>query len=553
MAKTLRNLDRINTLIIKEHAAWLEKNAPVSINLSEIKLNQYSILDYPDLWSGARLFETSIEKKGDSNPVSEEVEKLIDEAKKENKKDQIATKELQGFKEKYKKYLDFMKERCLLLAIDHTLQDINGSEGNQKELDPIKEKFQSILNPSSLLKLQTHLDCLQAHKQTALLCSELRNKTPKSEVGEIEKINQLEVLAKRLLDCHYERAKKMTLTEALAEDVSTVSSFVGLLTGVPAAILGIAGIFFPPLLVPAAILGIISFTSYVSSAISAAKVLNEAVQYGRSPSGSDVKWLVIDSVFAPFNLFGGKIFSSIAHALRPMKNVKELVKHIGTLWNDVISNIFPDTVETKEVLTDLIDVGSTLTKSGELKNTISATSWQKVRSALAVHDSEAVARIGQIKEEMTQQNTSKTTLNNTTTELSATAIHGRDFAFIKLTKKHEESKLFTKSFHGHILLWDAGFLGTGTSKEAQDIINAMNQYKELKPDETIQQRIGTLKTIKSHCDTYLEVYKEDKAKKGRYSYVTNLAQNIEKELNNLCEFAPTEDSEPLVLVGFKAR
>jgi len=411
MPITLCDLDDINTSISKEHAAWVNKNAPTSIDRTKIIPNQYSILDYPELWSGARLFETSIEKQGWGRlPASEEIERLINQAKKKHKKGTEKIKELEEFKKNYKKYLEFIKERCLLLAISETLKNIPFSEDKKQT----KIELEKLLGQSSLFKLQTHLDCLEAHKEISLLCSELRN----TNKNEIEQIRQLEVLAKRLIDCHYEGAKKTTFDEAITQNIATISSLIGLLTGVPAAGLGIAGIFFPPLLIPATILGAISLISYVSSVILAAKVLNEAIDYGRSPSPSDLAWLVIDTVMLPFNFFGGKILSSIGHVVRPLKHAKELVKHLKTIWDTVITNLFPDAAETKEVFSDLGDIGSMISGSGQLKNTTTATSWQKISSALAEHDRETLTTINEMKNEITKLN-------------KKTAIHGRDFAFIK--------------------------------------------------------------------------------------------------------------------------
>lgn len=534
MAITLNNLEQVDAEIQAEHQAWVKQNAPKTIDISQLKAEQFHILKHPELWSGARLFETSVKKAaGDLNPAYDDIKDTIKETRSTLKKDSPELKELNAFAKNYKKYKDFIRQRCLLKAIYKTLNDIEDNEHTRE----LKEEFSKLLNASSLLSLQTRIDCLQKHKQVATLCYALKDRS-----SEPDKAKQLEVLSKRLLDCHYEGAKKVTFTEGLAKDVSTLTSFVGLLTGVPAAILGIAGIFFPPLLVPAGILGLISFVSYTSSAISAVNMAQEAIKYGRGPSPSDVKWLVIDTVLAPFNFVGGTIFSGISHAVRPLKHLHHIVKNIGFIWNNVISNVFPDTVDTKEVSTDMLDVGTVLTKSGELKNTTTASSMHQVKMALAVDDHEAHAKINSLKEKIT-------------TLPEKTAIHGRDFAYVQYSQNNKESKEdvpIAKSYHGHILLWDAGFMGTSTSQEAKQINDAVAAYKALPPDSALQKRVEVLKSVMSNAKHYLQTYEDDDSK-GRYKYVEKLVQHCDKEIHSLQRLnASAQHEEPVVLIGFKA-
>lgn len=94
MAITLKNLESIDQSIQKEFEQWIKSHVPETIkNTDQIKTSQYSILNYPALWSGARLFETRINAaKSKEKPASELIEELIEKSKKANKKDEKALK-----------------------------------------------------------------------------------------------------------------------------------------------------------------------------------------------------------------------------------------------------------------------------------------------------------------------------------------------------------------------------------------------------------------------------------------------------------------------------
>lgn len=538
------DIDNINQSIQKEHESWVKKNAPQYVNFDKIKNPQYSILNYPDLWSGARLFETKIEKIGINNPASEEIAELIQKAQKNYKADPLKTEEIKRFEKKYTKYLSLLKERCLLLAITQTLNTINIPKKKNEaiHLKDIKVDFQKALNFSALLNMQTRQDCLKAHRQITMLSYALRNKADESQQRNIK---QLEVLSKRLLDGHYESAKKLRLFEAIANDLSTVTSFIGLAVGILAAILVIASLFFPPLLPIAGILGSIGFISYTASAISVIKMANEAINYGRGPSPTDVKWMIFDIVFAPLYIVGGQIFSGITHALKNVKPLQNLMKTTGNIWNNIVSNVFPDIFYVKETSSEMLLVGSVYTTAGKLKNTLSATSWKKMRSALTEHDEDILNKINLVKKEISLLNKSPTALN------------GRDFAYTKVNMNNtptDKPLIVSRSFHAHILLWDHGFIGINTSQKAQQIKDAIETYRNLPPDTKTSIRIESLLTIQEHCQAYLTKFKGEQTK-GRYSFVQNLATNIEKELDNLLFFMTSEennnDTIP-ILVGFKA-
>lgn len=76
------DLQSINESIQQEHLTWLVRNAPAVIE-PHLKIEQYGILNYPELWSGARFFETEVKKTGENNPASTEIAQLIEKAQEE--------------------------------------------------------------------------------------------------------------------------------------------------------------------------------------------------------------------------------------------------------------------------------------------------------------------------------------------------------------------------------------------------------------------------------------------------------------------------------------
>lgn len=536
------NLDDINSSIQKEHSSWINKHAPSTINHEKIEGMQYDILYHPELWSGTRFFETNIDvntdkKSKNKNNAFDEIFKLIRAAKKNYSNEKSEIKEIEEFEKKYKKFFNILKERCLLQAIHKTLESIDGPD-----LEVIKKEFRETLNYSSLLNMQTRVDCLQAHRRVTLLCYTFRAQAKENPKAS-EQIKQLEVLSKRLVDIHYVNAKKLSLIDAIAKDVTTVTSSIGLITGIIAAILALLSFAFPPLAIAAGILGFISFVSYTSTIISIIKMIHEAGEYGRGPNPSDVKWLITDILLAPLNIVGGLIFAKFADLFHS-EHVRMIVDTVGFVWNSILSNFVPDAIETKELAVGLLEVGSSCTSEGQLKSTRTATSWKKMASALALHDQEASDKIIVAKQSISLINAVQ----------GSTAKSGRDFAYVRLANDKAPTDLpITKSYHGHILLWDLGFIGLGTSDLAQNIIDAVEAYKKLKPDCSVEQRLSELVSIKFHCNAYIEAYKTVDFSKGRFDYVKKLFEHVNKEIDNLNNLGSINNDESVVLVGFKSR
>ncbi|WP_133138915.1 hypothetical protein [Legionella genomosp. 1] len=661
MAITLKNLESIDQSIQKEFEQWIKSHVPETVkDTDQIKTSQYSILNYPALWSGARLFETRINAaKSKEKPASESIDELIEKSKKANKKDEKALKEILAFEKLFKKQAEYFKEKALIQFVNKTIDDLSiANDDAAKSINQIKDKIRNLFSANALLKLQRRYDCLQTHRQISLLCQELRTFADAKNKDALETIIQLEVLGKRVIDGQYEHAKKMTLTEAIGYDVATATSLIGWVTSFPAAILGLAGIFFPPLLVPAGIIGTISFISYAASIISVANMAHQAFAYGRSPHPRDFWWMVMDVVLAPVNLAGGAIFSSFANLAKPIKHLPNVINIIGDWWNNVFSNILPDVFFVKDSYEDSKKIGATYTARGQLRNSPTASSWKQMGSALSQMESDAASKIRNTKEEIAlvkadskrrpvisevvqdkeallknlkeqledtpdfksiyqalddyfglesklpkshqyvntreyreeiyrkscalvnlleacNQLTSgnqelaepqglinqiaqnarviEQHLSDTYQKLLSsgpageTAAHSRDFAFVRLSSTTENLQ-FAKSHQAGILLWDKGFMGTRTSREAEAVLKAVKAYKELDPDVSRTLRLSALNAIAEQCKNYIDLNKAN-PKKGRLQYVEKLAETVKNEKAALEEFSAEEP----VLVEFKAK
>jgi len=535
----LTDLELINTQTQAEHKKWVESNIPAFIkNVPTISAAQYSIHDYPKLWSGARFLEAKITQTSIDLPASKAIEKLIARAKWNCNKNSAERKQIEAFEKDYAKQLHLLIERFLRQSIDKTLSLINGIDSNTS--NEYKAHIHDLLSSSSLLNLQTHYQCLQAHKKAGLLCLLLKSSIGPENDEEHAKINQLEILTKRLLDCHYKSAKKLTLGEAITNDISTTTSLIGLITGVPAALLAIGSLFFPPLLLPAGILGIISYTSYIASGIYAVQIAYEALGFDRAPDPALLKELIWDLALLPLMLFSGAIVSAICNITKPTALAQKIITAGQFLWDNIITNIFPDILTGKRTFLDTLKIGTFYTDTGTLKHTTTATSWKKIRSALTLTSVDTITQVRKTKE----------VIQLSDKYLSSSPLFGRGFVFTRL-EANSKSLSFTNSFHAHILMWDKGFYGFGKSALAQKIIDAVQDYKQLKPDAPNDSRLKMLSIIKDSCDIYLEKYKNNE-KKGRYSFVEKLYEKVDNEIHNLTNFIAANEENPAILVTFKA-
>ncbi|WP_419419205.1 hypothetical protein ACNVED_11760 [Legionella sp. D16C41] len=466
-------LQKINeTSIQRNHRAWFDYYLPqLPANLGDFKdkfttflqtLNdeQFSILNYPEFWSGERLFQTKIQISLANNvPAAfQEINKWIDAQKKRysNEPDKLAA--LENLIKNYRKYFTILKRKVLIASIKDLVASLNfpadiGDESLNSEELAFQKSINQLLSDSSLLSMQTRYDCLQSHLKLTIVCQQTRDRLikqaesdlswfwnyfnkvrniltqivwptkiliqqDKSAAGfsnlacedeekagdllpeslklvkkekeenlakrreflikEAEKIKIIEVLAKRLVDDYYRDAKKVTFSDAVQKDVATIASTFSIIIGLTAAVLGIAAFFFPPLAIPALILGSIGFISYLATILSTIKIAEEGLIYKRPPKLSELLWLALDIVLFPLNFVSGQLFSLIGKGFNWSSSI---IKILTDVWDNVLSNILPDIFSAKETFKDTATIGTRYTKTGELRNT-KATSFSLLRSML---------------------------------------------------------------------------------------------------------------------------------------------------------------------------
>lgn len=542
MALILQHLKAIDAKMVAEHRLWLMKRvnalpADLQARLKKTSDAELSILQHPNLWSGARFPQTTVapfevdgtaanKNKAKSSPISEYISDSLESAIANSRQD---LKQLAAFKQLQKDYDRFkavLIEKSLLLAVNESLAFVNLDD---RDLSDLKEFFTS----NYALKLQTRTDSLNIHASVRQKCNRIRNRnnlTPEQSAS----LRQSEVLAKRLVDLYLDRTKKKTNTEQAVDSVSTATSAIALATGIPAAIFGIGGIFFPPLLVPAGILGLISFISYTSTAISAGKMAYESITFGRSPPTKELILTAIDIAIAPLAIFGGSLVSSIKGAV---SHAKKLVDVIGGLWNNVGSNIFPDIFFTQEVVKDMYSFTSP--QKEMLKHTVTATTWKNIQSRLLVDHDPGIAFD-------LKQNT-KAISRSPKKDGQTTAKFGRGFAYVrlpaslKLTDKPSHLE-HIESYHADILAWIASFLSKRGPKPAS-LIQAVKAYAALDSNTKVDIRLAKLQTL---LDTY-SVFEEETKASSSTGDVKKLFSNEIERIKQL----QLQTQDELVLVGYK--
>lgn len=548
MAFTLNYLQDINLRNELEHRQWVEAQlafVPKHIfNAANYPRASFSILKQPKLWSGSRFFQTTVNANiVDQNqpvevaakPFKDLVKDVISTSKKHFRQDAGKLAKLKQFSEDYELYRAMLTERSLLQAILRSCEFIGNQAGNN---------LRNLFTKGFALKLKTRSDCLALHAMIVTLSR--RTQSLHLTTNQRIAAKQAEVLGKRLVDIHYDRVKKTSLIERTINGFSTSTSIVGLVAGIAGAVLAIAGLFVPPLLLPAGILGTISFMSYASTVISAGKIAYEGLGYKRSPSAKEMLILAVDIVLAPLNLIGGTIFSSIK-ALKSVGSAAKLaISKISLGWNYIVSNVFPDIFYSKDMFDDIKSY-SLPTKS-KLEHTTSALNWKNITShLLADYSAEEVLSI--------KQNTKKQIKNNSNvhTEINssiATEKYSRDFSYLRLpttgrdkipepNKSHLQN---VRSFHAQILTWDEGLYIT---KSLEKIKKAETNYTKLDADVDNHKRLEKLALIRFECTKYFALAKSEKDS-ARYKAVLKLDLNTKKEAEIL------KDVDNVVLIGHKA-
>ncbi|MGQ3889822.1 hypothetical protein ACQUW5_12425 [Legionella sp. CNM-1927-20] len=386
------------TSIQDEHKNWLiyyMSQMPTTLNyfknelakfLQELNDEQFSILSYPEFWSGERLLETRIKSEVNQPAAYQEIKNWLKKQKQNSVNEPDKVKEIENFAQNYDRYFLLLKRKALILSVKQIMEDLDQDYLNGLEDEAIflqfKTRINQILSQSSLLNMQTRYDCLQAHLQITLACRQAHELITKKNYRKLrEEVDLIEVLAKRVIDSYYQTAKKMTLTDAIQKDVASLTSAIGLSIGLIGFALGIASFFFPPLVFPVFVLGLIGLISYLASVFTAIKIAEESFKYRRSPKVSEFIELIIEVMLSPFYFFAGEVFSLIGRGLNWAASTIKLVTEV---WDNAISNILPDIFFAGGIFKEVTEVGSVYTKSGQLKNT-TATSWSLIRSTLTAN------------------------------------------------------------------------------------------------------------------------------------------------------------------------
>lgn len=499
---------------------------------------QFNVLNYPQFWSGARIAERFIaSKKVDRKSAYDIMLQLIDDiksnpeklgAKNKKEKQEIITA-VGEFEKKYKKYITVFKERSLLLAIQSLINSL-----------PHPKTLHKVFEPSHLHQLQTHENCLKAHKQLFDICSNL--KSTNEEKKAVEKIKLIETLGMRYLDIYYQRVKKTTPIELTASALSITTSVIGFGTGLIALGLGLASIAVPVLALPATIVGLVSFVSYVATGISMVKIAYEASRYQRSPSPSETLEVAIDIVLAPLNIIGRQLVASAANIFHPLQT---LLNAANFCWHDIINYLLPDAFYVHAAAKDSNHLVTALSKTGQLARTTSATQFKNVRSG-ALSQSSSSALIEKCLK-------LKTAICN---DPQVPAHHQRAFVYLlpdlshlhlhDVSKKVKEDKAYLPSQHGTIVCWDKGLFALGLTKQARVLRAAVKAYAKLPASTSPKERRIALQRIEQI--TLRSIHQHTLQKKNT-AHLQTLRDAVDNEIRQLLWV----EDKTVTLVGLKKR
>lgn len=509
----LQQLEPLDQAIGLEHKAWLEEHLSKLFIVSSDFFARFDagLLNFPELWSGSRVGETTIAKQNAQiASCYSEIQEQIARAKQQHETDAAFLAQLQAFDELYQAFFNRLKERFLAQAIETTLSQISNNEHLRTLIDFYHSPDRSPVN------FQTQDQCVAEHDKITKIIKAHRAK-PALQT-ELRNLTQLEILSKRKLDMHYESVTKKTKAELVLNKVSLASSVVGLLTGVAAIGCWIGAFFFPPLILPAAILSYVSYASYGATAISVGKVIKNAVN-GRPPSKKEVKELVIEAVLLPLNVIG-RGFTALRHLFKSATAIKA-IRDVGNITNNVISNgmdvpFVPQIKsDAKEVMQD-IDVNN-------LTHSTSVTTRGKVASALL--EKHAVAEV-----------------EKTTVKL-ATSIKTHGIVFAKETNT-DEILATSQSRHLFIAGWDAGFFASKKyGAEIKHIQTSVADYAKLPANACYKDRYLALTEIQCECINYLSVAKNTTP---GFLKVSALKEAVVEECNALVKFIEGEEQPEYV-------
>lgn len=529
----LKDLENLDEAIQIEHREWLrnarlEENFGIKLRTS-VKNERYSLLKFPKLWSGNRVGETSIES--DPNVIPIDFLGVISRQKQKYRSDwrDEEVLRLEKLEDDYKKFLEHLKERFLAQAIKITLNSLPESEA---KID-LKKFYKNA--ERSPVNLQTQDQCVAEHAKITLAIQKARKSILLENRGDdaLQQLEQLEILSKRRVDIHYENPTKKTTADVVTSGISATSSTLGMVTALGAAALWIGGFIFPPLWIGAAILGAISFVSYVSTAISVGKVVRNGIN-GRPPSRSEVKDLAIEAALAPLNVFG-KIFRGVRHFVKSSRVVESVLRKIKDVGTNFLSNI-TDAPWVKDNIEGAKDAVSDAKEHRTSKNDTTMTSTAKVMSEL-----------------LKTQPVSKA--SEYATDLDNAISKNKTPVFMQLkTVKGEIPELDTlqlttqPSVHASISDWSFGFRTSIKYKtELQPIQAALDDYKKLPVNATYEARASGLHSILFECQNYQNTTGKKPVLSAK---IKELQGIVNTELSNLEVIAQNEDlqtSRPLLI------
>lgn len=565
----LVGLDDIDKELIAEQKKWLSAPGRMPEKLTQlisgIDDSAYSFVKRPELWSGSRAFETNIETNNDlPNSAFESITFISDTLRRDYKakdKDKNAEiiEQLKAFNTDYEKYIHVLKQRFLQKALEKTLFDIREHAKDMSLPTSHLNDISKYLNDVGYLNLITHDRVLDKHKEITNKCatlkSNVKNHFKKDDANYVEDpaqkkclhaLEQYEILSKRMLDVHYDRAKRLSKFEMTLAAISNVFVFLGFITGLAAAALAIGSIFFPPLLPACFLLGSISYISYGSSLMTVFAMVYQGVRGGRSPTMEDYKSIRFDLLTAPFYVWGGKMVGLCRHVMNHARNVLHILR-FG--WNNVASNL----VDGAYIVDSVKNTGqlvNSLRSTLKMTQTTTTTTLAALTSSLVTTSNDDV---GSIRDKITKLKSEIATANTQEANLDST-LNNRDYVYV-FSKGNGADLTFdhAKSFHAHILTWNSTMFSRHTNDPDLSVIRgAVKDYEKLDVNATLSDRIIKLNEIHNECATYLINHQGEKK---HQPLVHKLISNLEKEITILTQAAKvsTNFEDTPVLIDTKVR
>lgn len=527
MPKQLIELQQIDANIAKIHREWIQnylaehKDIRDLLMLDDASLADSSSFDFglakhPHLWPSNRIGKTPL-AEGKEQSISDYLLKRISRLRLQKRLFGWFKPypNIESFQTDYLKVCKLLKEKFLREAIDHSLQLAKAKISNVSITETnILDKFPTF----SSLHQQFREDWLNAHFEVTyyskIASTQLRNEIitlkktikvakpnekdsePKTRLVECEEalalVKQSEILAKRYIDIYYEKEKKITRGEHYKKTFSAVSISIGLWAGIGCVAFTVGGIFNPLLLIPATILGYISYTSSFSTLNLLYKITQEA-QYERSPNKKDVMDIFLDSILMPLYFFGGKIImaaSKITVAITKASNqladkITSVFKTIANAWDGIVSNL-DDVIDSKEAL---VGVKQMIVGYDEVKNTSTAGSWAYLKRKLFVDYKKDL----QVTEQVIQAAKHDAQKIGKSTSETIKGLMGKSSSYqFSYALLSNNTIIQDKSYHQALLTFK---LPDNLPKHLLKLQQLHEKYKNLRADALLCERYQTLVEI----------------------------------------------------------